>query len=705
MSLGVKGEIPVSLLRSERLNMNNLRDAGVTMFNSAGNEHFEYNPPIECGMTARVPAPWNPLPTTPGNLSGVVAVGGTAYQSDGLYSSSSRGPVTWGDVDPFNDWPYLPGLGLTKPDLSAPGVGVNSTTVGGGYSGDTWSGTSMACPHVAGLAALMLEKNPSLSPAGLDSIMELNALDLGTAGKDNSYGSGRIDAYDIVMATPTALAADIVLAANLPDPSGDGILDPGEVSPFAFELKNVSPVIDALGVTASLAVVPNSYVTVADAAATFPDIPMHGGVSDNTGDPFSLSVAAGAPQGYPFTLMLTVNSGTFFQRDYEIDWYVGLPDWRTHDVGDVYLTVTDQGIIGYMDQTQTAGDGMGYLDGGSGLFIGSFWAGTDVSYICNRDFSGNGTEIYEWEVQENPNGRVADLGNTGSDQTFKAIFTDSGHASPKPLVVEQTSYAFSGAGVNEFVILEYTMTNQSASAITALYNGVFCDFDLGNSATNMGETDPSRNLTYMWADGGSYLGIALLGPGDSAQNLSLINNPTYVYPNAAIDDGIKIRHLRGLMGTPSAPTPDDWSAVTSSVVSLDANGGSAVKAYALVYGESLEDLQNNVAAANEAYNPSSPVSDNAPVKLFRLAQNHPNPFNPSTSIKYSVAQEGHVELGVYDLSGRLIRTLVSATRGPGEHTVTWDGRDDSGGAVPSGMYFCKYASGGESTTRKMTLIK
>ena len=183
MSLGVKGELSTSLMRSERLNMNNIRDAGVLMFNSAGNEHFEFSPPIECGMTARVPAPWNPLSTTPGNLSGVVAVGGTGYQSNSLYSSSSRGPVTWGDVDPFNDWPYLPGLGLTKPDVAAPGVGVNSTTVGGGYSGDTWSGTSMACPHVAGLAALMLEKNPSLSPAGLDSIMEFECGGSGCDGQ------------------------------------------------------------------------------------------------------------------------------------------------------------------------------------------------------------------------------------------------------------------------------------------------------------------------------------------------------------------------------------------------------------------------------------------------------------------------------------------------------------------------------------------
>ncbi len=705
MSLGVPGELPVTYMRNERVNFNNIRDAGVLMFNSAGNDHYNYNPPIECGLTARIPAPWNALDTTPGNLSGVVTVGGTGYQSDAMYGASSRGPVKWDDVDPFNDWPYGPGDGLLKPDVSAPGSYVNSTTVGGGYSGNSWSGTSMACPHAAGVAALMLEKNPSLSPAGIDSLMELNSIDLGSGGKDNDYGSGRIDAYDIVMATPTTISPDVVQSGLLPNPSGDGVLNPGEVSELIFELKNVSQVVDAQGVSAHLAVVANPHVTALDGSSDYANIPMNGGTATNAADPFTLNVSADAPQGYKFTMLLTVTSGTYYERTFETQWYVGLPDWRTHNIGDVYLTVTDQGIIGYMDQNGSDGNGMGYLDGGSGLFLGSFWAGTGADYICNRDFGGNGSETYEWEVSEDPNGRVADLGAASSDQTFKAIFTDSGHASPMPLTVEQTSYAFSGIDENEFVILEYKMINESSSAVSSLYNGVFCDFDINDSSANRGATDDSRNLTYMFTAGGPYFGIALIGEGNSAQNLSLISNPDYVYPNSAIDDGIKIRHLRGLISLPVASSADDWSAVTSSVVSLDANGGTGTKTYALVYGATLEELQANTDAANAALNPTTPVSNETPVKLFKLAQNHPNPFNPITDIKYSVAIDGHVELGVYDLSGRKIRTLVSESRVAGQHTVTWDGTDDAGNRAPSGMYFYKYVSGGETTARKMTLVK
>jgi serine protease AprX len=706
MSLGFPGTIPESFLRAERSNCSNIRDAGVTFFNSAGNDHFSAAPPEELGLTARVPAPWNELAVPHSSTGGVISVGGTGYQNDALYSSSSRGPADWEAVSPWNDWPYNPEPGLIKPDVGAPGVGINSTIIGGGYSGDTWNGTSMACPHAAGVAALMLQKNPSLSPAGIDSLMELNAIDLGTVGKDNSFGAGRLDAYDVVTAVPTDQNPDLAWVAVVPDPTGDAVLDPGEISQIAIELKNASPLVTATGVTANVAVVANPYVTVVDGAGTFANIATNGGLADNTANSFSVNVAAGAPQGFGFTMLVTVFANGTFEQTFDIPWYVGLPDWRTHDQGGMYLTVTDQGIIGYMSQSQAEGDGMGFQDGGSGLFVGSFWAGTGVDYVCNRDYSGLGTETYEWEVSDtSPNGRVHDLGATKSDQTFTAVFTDAGHASPQPLQVEQTTMAFGLPGNDQFVILEYRLTNQGPTNLDNLRNAVFCDFDVGDSGANLGGTDATRNLTYVYASGGTYVGIALLGAPGSAQNLTLINNPTYVYPNSAVDDGIKMRHMSGVISLPTASTPDDWSALTSSAVALAADGGSAIVTYALVIGGSLTEIQAAVDAANAAYDPLAPVTPETPIKLVRLAQNTPNPFNPVTEIKFTVPRDGHVDLAVYDLSGRRIRTLISETVAAGERTALWDGRNDAGQQAPSGMYFYKYITDGQALSKKMTLVK
>jgi len=141
-----------------------------------------------------LPAPYNIR--TPGTVPAVITVGATT-QSDVYASFSSYGPVTWQDVPPWNDYPYPPGL--TKPDVCAPGYQITSVRgITGGYS--VMSGTSMAAPHVAGFAALVLQVDPKLTNAEVRNWMEDYALDLGTPGKDNDYGSGRISCYETVLA-------------------------------------------------------------------------------------------------------------------------------------------------------------------------------------------------------------------------------------------------------------------------------------------------------------------------------------------------------------------------------------------------------------------------------------------------------------------------------------------------------------------------
>ena len=92
-----------------------------------------------------------------GDLGNDWMVGGTG-RDDTAYAAGSQGPTGWDQIEPWHDWPYLPGPGLIKPDVVAPAEGIASTLPGGVYSGETWGGTSMACPQAAGVAALMLQK-------------------------------------------------------------------------------------------------------------------------------------------------------------------------------------------------------------------------------------------------------------------------------------------------------------------------------------------------------------------------------------------------------------------------------------------------------------------------------------------------------------------------------------------------------------------
>jgi hypothetical protein len=91
---------------------------------------------------------------------------------------------------------------------------------------------------------------------------------------------------------------------------------------------------------------------------------------------------------------------------------------------------------------------------------------------------------------------------------------------------------------------------------------------------------------------------------------------------------------------------------------------------------------------------------------FGLAQNAPNPFNPSTDISFTVPAGGApVTLQIFDVSGRLVRTLVDGFEAGGARTVTWHGRSDDGRPAPSGVYFYRLTAPSFSEQKRMTLLK
>jgi phosphatidylserine/phosphatidylglycerophosphate/cardiolipin synthase-like enzyme len=88
-----------------------------------------------------------------------------------------------------------------------------------------------------------------------------------------------------------------------------------------------------------------------------------------------------------------------------------------------------------------------------------------------------------------------------------------------------------------------------------------------------------------------------------------------------------------------------------------------------------------------------------------LAQNRPNPTRGLTVIRFALPAEGHVSLGIYDLSGRRVRSLVEGPVGAGEQQVSWNGRSDDGAPQPAGIYFYRLVTRGRSLTRKLVLAR
>jgi len=97
--------------------------------------------------------------------------------------------------------------------------------------------------------------------------------------------------------------------------------------------------------------------------------------------------------------------------------------------------------------------------------------------------------------------------------------------------------------------------------------------------------------------------------------------------------------------------------------------------------------------------------DELPSRGLRIESNHPNPFNPATTIRYAVPVESRVRLGVYDAAGREVRRLVDGVRPAGDHEVLWNGSDDRGRSAGSGVYVVRLEAGGAATTSKITLMK
>jgi hypothetical protein len=136
-----------------------------------------------------------------------------------------------------------------------------------------------------------------------------------------------------------------------------------------------------------------------------------------------------------------------------------------------------------------------------------------------------------------------------------------------------------------------------------------------------------------------------------------------------------------------------------------------------VVSQARFEYQDRTVIAGRSYRYQIGVTDGdgefmSPIKTVSVApfssgldQNHPNPFNPQTTIHYTVAAPSRVTVVVYDATGRLVRTLVNEEQTAGARDVAWNGIDDRGQAVASGVYFCKLSAGKFTQTRRMVMLK
>ncbi len=109
-------------------------------------------------------------------------------------------------------------------------------------------------------------------------------------------------------------------------------------------------------------------------------------------------------------------------------------------------------------------------------------------------------------------------------------------------------------------------------------------------------------------------------------------------------------------------------------------------------------IDTQVSRANALSPASTPTSN-------RLLGNVPNPFNPTTKIRFALSEPSGVRMEIYGVNGRLVRTLADGPWEAGLHSVIWNGRDEEGDDVSSGIYFVRFRAGNRVETRRMTLLR
>ncbi|BDQ03348.1 S8 family serine peptidase [Ignavibacterium sp.] len=635
----------------------------------------------------------------------VVAAAGNSNSSGSHYPSSYKGVLSVASTTSTDTKSSFSNFGYSI-DVSAPGSSIFNTWQNDTYA--TLSGTSMASPLTAGLAALVFSQFPSYNAEQVGEQIRVNCDNIDNLNPSFQYqlGFGRINAFNALnnINSISVRAIDVAFSDEAPGGDGDGIFEGGEIISVAINFKNY------LNPTSNLSIQlesRNSYSNVlngnfnAGTVGTLNEF-------NNYSSKFTFSISNSVPQNAKLNFLLKFSDGSY--SDFQWIETIGNPTYATQSVNDVALTITSKGAFAFNDYPDNLqGSGFKYLGGSNQLFEGALILGTSSTKISDAARGSNqGIQNDDFAVVQpfilNVPGNIADA--EGS-----AIMNDNNAGATKiGITAKLKSYSYSSSPNNNFIILVYTLINNSGTAITNLYSGLFFDWDMidGSGAGDRTEWDNTLNYGFVRNTTGgptNYNGVALLS-GTNYGFYAIKNDGGdggfQIYDG--FDDAEKWQAISSGIGKATAG-PGDVSNVTSAGP-FTINPGDSVKvAFAILAADDKSMLDAAVNQARIKYQEIIvlDVEDNNSLPTeFSLQQNYPNPFNPSTTIEYVIPNgvRNLVTLKVYDLLGSEVTTLVNEEKSAGIYKVDFDASE-----LTSGIYFYKLQAGSFSQSRKMILLK
>jgi subtilisin family serine protease len=601
-------------------------------------------------------------------------------------------------------------------DVTAPGGefaidgGIFST-----YLDDTYkslSGTSMASPLVAGIAALVRARYPNLTPDQVAEKIRVTAKPIDDLNQGYRYqlGYGRVDAYRaLTVSSPAIRFEDYVIDDSLSN--GDMAFDPGEIIQVRGIFRNYLERASNISIQLTT---DDPYVTILNGSFNIASLGQ-GESKDNFETPFKFKINPDAPENHTVRFVIKISSGSY--NDFVTFKILVRPTFRDHNANYITLTITSRGNLAYNDYPNNRqGRGLRYKGGNDMLFEGAFLAGVDSIALVDvaRDETGR-------KQERDFASRTPFLLKSPGDisaQDGHSVFTDSIAPRQNMIGVEVilNSFAFNRTPDDmNFVILKYTIINTSRRDFINFRAGLFLDFDLGSVTENIIKYDAENKLVYVYdidpegeraLAGISFLGRSgSFGMDDEDISVWFINNAGGDGYWGIYDGFTKVEKWEALsykgVARDSAGA-GDISVVIGTGSSLLEGGDTLVIGFAIICGDSLEVMRRAVAQARIRWNEilTSPSPIEKIVKNYQLYQNYPNPFNIETFIKFAVPETQFVQIDIYDLMGRKVEALVSERKLPGRYVIKFNAD-----GLSSGVYFYTLKAGKYIITRKMLLIK
>lgn len=626
------------------------------------------------------------------------AVGATWRDSAIVYQYSSRGPSNCDNVS-------------IKPNVVAPGHPIRSSKPSGAYG--YLSGTSMAAPHVSGAVAILRQKNPDATVDQIKTALLTSARDIGSPGKDNTYGWGLIDIMAALRKLDELTRPSLHVAA-MPHPD----IYPGDTLHIPLTLTNVGG--SASSVIAQFSRPDHGISLLTDVIGFGTILKDSSAVGNATLD---LVFGEDLEPGQTVGLDMDLSDGGTYAENQRLEFFIGnrgSRQWFDHDAGRAKFTVSNYGAYGFYGYKSGTGmDGsfvpLGYLGfqldrDTNDLYEGALVIGTGPTRVS--DCAKNIAIDPDDDFAVCPNSPlVAHEPGADADQETVCCFDDRDAEHPIGLTITQKTFGWADDPDNRFIIMEYIITNSSGATVNGIRVGLFLDWDIRTYYQDHGGFRQADNLGYLcWfnnntADTVDFRGVKVL----NAEGMT--GHRIFQYGEISNSNFTEAKKYEGLSGGFVYGTYDgiaDLSHMTSTGPFNLAPGATDTAAFAVIGGATWNQFMEAAVQAEQKYDIVTAVEDDdgAPLPAaFTLDQNHPNPFNPTTTISFALPKTTSARLDIFDILGRTVRTLHDGPLAAGTHAIVWDGKDGEGRTVASGIYFYRLRAGEASQTRKMILVK